>query len=174
MLTVFFICLTLLISAPATGFFVLKTFEIKQAKELEQEKLRLEAENIKKHHLLLREKLIRFNRFLQEVSVDFALLFPTIDCSAKISYNDFCKKYRSLWNKISEIQLIADFYVPSIQKSTQELDKLAIDYWQYLYKALIVEEGDRTSPDYLKAQRYSQLIPSKIDDIRQKIKEMVY
>jgi hypothetical protein len=175
MLTAFLsIYLTFLILGIPTGFFILNQLERKREIELEQFKLQLESENIKNHNLLVREKLISFNRFLQEMALDFSLLFPTIDCSTKISPNAFDNKYQPLWNKISEIQLIADFYVPSIQEPAQELDKLATEYWQHLYKALVIEEGDRTSPDYLEAQKYAHIISTKIDNIRQKIREIVF
>lgn len=174
MLTAFSsIYLTFLILGIPTGFFILNRLERKREIEIEQFKRQLEAESIKSRKLLIAEKLIVFTRFLQEMTLDFSLLFPKIDCSTKMSSNDFYNKYQPLWNKISEIQLIADFYVPSIQEPVQELDKLATEYWQHLYKALVAEEGDHTSPDYLEAQKYAQIIPIKIDNIRQKIRGIV-
>ncbi len=56
MLTVFFIGLTFLFSTTSIKFLFAKTFEIEQQKEIEQAQLRLEAENIKKHHLFVRDK----------------------------------------------------------------------------------------------------------------------
>jgi len=172
MVTVFLVFLTLLISVTSTGFFVLRMTEIKQERELEQYKLHLESENIKKHNLLVKEKLIRFNIFLQEMSSDFSLIFPTINCSAKMSSGDFYNKYKPLWSKVSEVQLIADFYAPRVKESTQDLDELTIDYWRYLYKVLVTESGRRTSPDCLEAEKYSQIVPAKINEIRQKINEI--
>ena len=169
----FSIYLTLLISATSTGFFILKTLEIKQERELEQLKMQLEAASNESYNQRVREKLINFNRLLQEMALDFSLIFPTIDCSTKMSPDDFSNKYQPLWSKVSEIQLIADFYVLSIKEFTQDLDELLADYWRYLYKALVTEEGDRTSLDYLEAEKYAQIVPAKIDDIRQKIKEIV-
>lgn len=173
MVTVFFICLTLLISATSTGFFILRTLEKEQERELEQFLLQLEAANNESYNQKVREKLINFNRLLQEMALDFSLIFPTIDWLTKMTSNNFYNKYQPLWSKVSEVQLIADFYVPSIKESTQDLDELTTDYWRYLYRALVTEEGDRTLPDCLEAEKYHQIIPAKVDDIRQKIKEIV-
>ncbi|PSB26529.1 hypothetical protein [Chlorogloea sp. CCALA 695] len=172
MITVFFIGLTLLISATSTGFFILKTLEKEQARELEQLKMQLEAENNERYQQGVKQKLINCNRLLQTMALDFSLIFATIDCSAEMSPDDFYNKCKPLWDKVTEVQLIADFYVPSIKKSIQNLAELLADYWRYLYKALVIE-GDRTSLDYLEAEKYYQIILAKIDDIRQKIKEIV-
>ena len=173
MVTLFSIYLTLLIFGTSTGFFILRTLEKEQERELEQLKMQLEAANNESYNQRVKEKLIKFNRLLQAMALDFSLIFATIDCSAEMSPVDFYNKYRPLWAKVSEVQMIADFYVPSIKESIQDLDKLTSDYWQYLYKALVIE-GDRISLDYLEAEKYYQIILAKIDDIRQKIKEIVY
>ncbi len=172
MFTVFLVFLTLLIFATSTGLFILKMLEIKQERELEQLKIQLEAESNKKHSLLIKEKLITFNIFLQEIARDFSLIFPTINWSERISSDDFSDKYKPLWSKVGEVQLIADFYVPSIKDLSQDLEQLTTEYWRYLYKALVTEEGERTSPDCLEVEKYSQLVPSKINDISQKIREI--
>ena len=172
MVTLFSIYLTLLIFGTSTGFFILKTLEVKQARELEQLKMQLEAANNESYDLLVKEKLIKFNRLLQAMALDFSLIFATIDCSAEMSPDDFYNKCKPLWDKVTEVQLIADFYIPRVKKSIQDLDELTTDYWRYLYKALVIE-GDRTSLDYLEAEKYYKIILAKIDDIRQKIKEIV-
>ncbi len=183
MVTVFLICLTLLIFATSTGFLILRMFEIKHEKELEQFTLQLQTENNQIHNQKVREKLIKFLSFLEEMALDFSLIFPSIDFSAKMSQDDFCNRYLPLWNKVGEIQLVADFYVPSIKELTQELDGLTTDYWRYLHKILVIREGDcfqhcaprnRTSPDYLEAEKYAQIVPAKINDIKQKIRERTY
>lgn len=146
----FSIYLTLLISATSTGFFILKTLEIKQERELEQFKLQLEAASNESYNQRVREKLINFNRLLQEMALDFSLIFPTIDCSAKMSQDNFYNKYRALWAKVSEVQMITNFYAPSIRELAEDLDKLTICYWKHLHKVLVIEESiDRSSPDYL-------------------------
>lgn len=175
MLTAFLMCVTFLISATSTGFFILNRLEVKQEGELDREKLRLESENFKRDRLLVKEKLISFNIFLREMALDFSLIFPTVDCSAKMSHDAFYNKYRALWAKVSEVQMIADFYAPSIRKLAEELDELTISYWKHLHKVLVIEESiDLSSLDYLEAEKYSQIIPTKINDIRQKIKEVAY
>ena len=174
MITVFSIYLTLLIYATSTGFFILKKLEIKQERELEQLKMQLEAASNESYNQRVRQKLINFNRLLQEMALDFSLIFPTIDCSAKMTSKNFYNKYQPRWSKVSEVQLIADFYVPRVKEFTQDLDELTTDYWRYLYKALVTEEGDRTTPNYLEAVKCSQIIPAQIDSIRQKVEEAIY
>lgn len=175
MLTAFSIYVTLFISATLTGFLVLKKLEGVRKWELELEELRLASENFKRDNLLVKEKLVHFNIFLREMALDFSLIFLTIDCSAKMSQHDFYSKYRAKWAKVSEVQMIADFYAPPIRELAEELDKLTLCYWRYLYKVLVAEQNiDRSSPDYLEAEKYSQIVPAKINDIRQKIKEIAY
>lgn len=173
MLTTSLICLTFLISTTSTGFLILNRLEVKQERELEQEELLLEKENFKRKNLLVKQKLLRFNVFLREMELDFALIFPTINCSAKMSYDGFYSKYRTKWDKVSEVQTIADFYAPAIKELAEELNELTICYWRCLHKVLVAEENiDRSSPDYLEAEKYSQIISMKINDIRRKIKEI--
>ena len=77
MLTAFLICLTLLISAIPTGFFILNRLEVKQEWELRQFTLQLETANNEIYNQKVREKLIKFLSFLQEMSLDFSLIFPS-------------------------------------------------------------------------------------------------
>lgn len=175
MLTAFSMYITFLISAIPTGLIILNRLEVKRERELEQEELYLQSENFKRDRLLVKEKLIRFNIFLREMALDFALIFPSVDCSAKMSQDDFYAKYRARWAKVSEVQMIADFYAPSIRELAADLDELTLCYWKHLHRMLVIEENiDRSSPDYLEAEKYSQIVPAKINDIRQKIKEIAY
>lgn len=175
MLTASLILLAFLIASPSIAFFVLYRLEKERKWKLEQEQLRLESEYFKKYNLLVKEKLLRANIFLREMALEFSLIFPTIDWSVKISSENFYNKYRALWSKVSEVQVIADLYAPSIKELVEELDQLTLCYWRYLYKVLVTEESiDCSSPNYLEAEKYSQVIPTKIDDIRQKIEEIAY
>ncbi len=175
MLTVFFAYLMFLISAILTGFFVVNRVEAKPEQELEQYQLLLESESFKRRNLLVQEKIVRANIFLKKMSLEFSLIFPTIDWSVKMSSENFYNEYLIVWNQVGEVQMLADLYVPSIREFVEELNKLTLCYWKCLYKVLVLEEEcDRTTPDYLEAVKYSQIVPAKIDNIRQEVEKVIY
>ena len=88
---------------------------------------------------------------------------------------DFHNKYRDLCAKAAEVQMIVDFYAPSVREPVEELYGLMNCYWGNFHVVLVIEEKvDHTMPSYLEAVKYSQKIPSKVYDIQRKIGEIVH
>ena len=146
--------------------------------ELRKENSRLEFETSRERDDLIREKLEKSHIILSEISREFSLTFLTIDWSAKMPPIDFHNKYRDLCAKADEVQMIVDFYAPSVRESVEELYGLMNCYWGYFHVVLLIEEKgekvDHTTPSYLEAVRYSQMIPAKVYDIQRKIREIAH
>lgn len=146
--------------------------------ELRKENSRLEFETSRERADLIREKLEKSHIILSEISREFSLTFLTIDWSAKMPPIDFHNKYRDLCAKADEVQMIVDFYAPSVRESVEELYGLMNCYWGYFHVVLVIEEKgekvDHTTPSYLEAVRYSQMIPAKVYDIQRKIREIAH
>lgn len=89
---------------------------------------------------------------------------------------EYHNKYRELCTKADELKMIVNLYVPSMIESVEELIGLMNCYWGYFHIVLTIEEKgekvDHTTPSYLEAVKYSQMIPSKAYAIEQKIGEM--
>lgn len=146
--------------------------------ELKKESLRLEFEASREYANFIRKKLDKAYITLSEISREFSLTFLTIDWSAKMPPDDFHNKYRDLCAKAAEVQMTVDFYAPSIRESVEELYGLMNCYWGYFHVVLVIEEKgekvDHTTPSYLEAVKYSQMIPSKVCNIQRKIREMAH
>lgn len=144
--------------------------------KLELEKLRIESEKSKKRSDLIQEKLERSLIILSELSREFSLTCLTIDWSAKMLPLEYHNKYRELCTKADELKMIVNLYVPSTIESVEELIGLMNCYWGYFHIVLTIEakgeKVDHTTPSYLEAVKYSQMIPSKAYAIEQKIGEM--
>ena len=61
-----------------------------------------------------------------------------------------------------------------IREFAEDLDKLTLCYWKCFYRVLVLEECDLTTLNYLEAVKYSQIIHTQIDSIRQKVEEVIY
>lgn len=146
--------------------------------ELRKESLRLEFETSREYAGLIREKLEKAHIVFSEISREFSLTFLTIDWSAKMPPVHFHNKYRDLCDKTAEVQMIIDFYAPSVRESVEELYGLMNCYWGYFHVVLVIEEKgekvDHTTPSCLEAVKCSQMIPSKVYGIQRKIGEMAY
>jgi hypothetical protein len=146
--------------------------------ELRKESLQLEFKASHEQTALIREKLEKAHIILSEISREFSLTFLTIDWSAKMLPVDFHNKYRELCTKADEVQMIVDFYAPSIKESVEELYGLMNCYWGFFHVVLVMEEKgekvDPTTPSYLESVKYSQKIPSKVYEIQTKIGKMAH
>lgn len=146
--------------------------------EARKEVLRIKYEASNQRSELIREKLEKAHIILSEISREFSLTFMTIDWSDKMSPANFHKKYRDLCSKAAEVQMIADFYAPSISESVEELYGLMNCYWGYFHVVLVIdqkgEKVDHTTPSYKEAANYSRRIPSKVYEIKQNIGEKVH
>lgn len=160
------------------GFFALRVVKSNQSADLKKEIIRIQSERFNKRTDLIKEKLEKAHLVLSKIAQEFSLTFLTIDWSAKMPPIDFHNKYRDLCDKAAEVQMIADFYAPSISESVKELYGLMNCYWGYFHVVLVIEEKgekvDHTTPSYLEAVKYSQMIPSKVYDIKQKIVEVAH
>jgi hypothetical protein len=146
--------------------------------ELRKENSRLESETSRERSDLVREKLEKSHVILSEISREFSLTFLTIDYSAKMPHIDFHNKYRDLCAKAEQVQMIVDFYAPSVRESVEELYRLMNFYWGYFHLVLIIiengEEVDHKTPSYLEAVKYSQMIPGKAYEIQRQIREIAH
>ena len=160
------------------GFFALRVVKSNQSSELKKEMLRIESERHNKDSDLIKEKLEKAHLILSKIAQEFSTTFLTIDWSAKMPPTDFHNKYRDLCDKAAEVQMIVDFYAPSISESVEELYGLMNCYWGYFHVVLVIEEKgekvDHTTPSYLEALKYSQMIPSKVYALKQKIVEIAH
>lgn len=172
-----------------TGFFTLsavvittltQTFNTRrnQRFELKKENLRFELETSRKHADLIREKLEKAHIILSEISREFSLTFLTIDWSVKMLPADFHNKYRDLCAKAAEVQMIVDFYAPSVRESVEELRGLMESYWMHFHLVLVMEEkGEKVNSktfSYSESASYSQIIPSNVYKIQMEIREMAH
>lgn len=175
--------------AVLTGFFALSGAALtaliqiintqrKQRFELRKENAKLEFDASHEYAELLRQKLEKLHITLSEISREFSLAFLTIDWSAKMPSIDFHNKYRDLCFKVDEVQMIVDFYAPSISEAVEELYGLMNCYWGYFHVVLVIEEKgekvDHTTPTYLEAVKYSKMVPSKAYEIQRKIREVAH
>jgi hypothetical protein len=146
--------------------------------ELNRESLRLKSETYREHADLIRGKLERAHVLLSEISREFSLTFLTIDWSAEMLPSDFHNKYRDLCAKAAEVQMIVDFYAPSVRESVEELYKLMGCYWMHFHLVLVmVEKGEKvdcTTSSYSEAENYSIIIPSNVYKIQREIREIAY
>jgi hypothetical protein len=161
-----------------TTFMQTITTQRNQRFEFRKESLRIEHETSNKRSDLIREKLEKAHTILSEISREFSLTFLTIDWSAKMPPVDFHNKYRDLCSKAAEVQMIVDFYAPSVSESVEDLYGLMNHYWGYFHIVLVIEEKgekvDHTTPSYLEAVKYSKMIPSKVYEIKQKVGEIAH
>lgn len=133
------------------GFFALRIVKSNQSSELKKEMLRIESERHNKNTDLIKEKLEKAHLILSKIA-QFSTTFLTIDWSARMPPIDFHNKYRDLCDKAAEVQMIVDFYAPSISESVEELYGLMNCYWGYFHVVLVIEEKgekvDHTTPSY--------------------------
>ncbi len=157
------------------GFFALRVVKSNQSSELKKEMLRIESERHNTNTDLIKEKLEKAHLILSKIAQEFSTTFLTIDWSARMPPIDFHNKYRDLCDKAAEVQMIVDFYAPSISEPVEELYGLMNCYWGYFHVVLVIEEKvDHTTPSYLEALKYSQMIPAKVYALKQKIVEIAH
>ncbi len=169
-----FLYLPLLIILISIGLVTLGIFEFKCY--FDEEKLRkyLASETAKKREREAKEKLIRAKSILQSIAQEFSIIYSTIDWIDELSPVDFQQRYQDLWSKSNEAQMLIAFYAPTLKETADSLDEVSSIYWRKLYAVLVVEQVERTTPNYLEVVEYLQMIPTQIQDIRQKVKELTY
>jgi hypothetical protein len=146
--------------------------------ELRKENSRLESETSRERSELVREKLEKSHIILSEISREFSITFLTIDRSANMSPIDFHNKYRDLCAKVDQVQMIIDFYAPSVRGSVEELYGFMNHYWGHFHTVLAIDEKggmvDHTTLSFSEAMKYSRKIQGKAYEIQEKISEIAY
>lgn len=159
-------------SLTLTGFLLLKIVELKNGYEEKKLKVQLSLEAAKKRELQTKEKLHRAKIILQRIEQEFRVISSIIGWLDGLSPVDFQSRYQDLQDKTAEAQMLLAFYAPTLKESVENLDNLLNDYPKKLYSVLVVEKVERTTPNYLEVVEHSRMIPTQIQDIRQKIGEM--
>lgn len=168
-----FLYLPLLIILISIGFLTLGIVEFKCYFDEEKLIKNLATETAKKREREAKEKLLRAKSVLQIIAQEFSVVSSTLDWTSQLSPVEFQNRYQGLWDRSNEAQMLVAFYAPTLKETADSLDEAISIYWRKLYAVLVVDQVERTTPNYLEVGEYSQIICDEINALRQKVKQLI-